>query len=514
MSTGCLDDAVVVALLDGQLLDTQLADVQRHLASCSQCVALLADAARGARASVAVAEAGELQRVGRVLDVDPELAHVLTPGASIDGKYRVERLLGHGGMGSVVAARHTLLGHSVAIKVLRRAGADAAARFLREAKICANISNDHIVRVFDMGRLACGTPYLVMEHLLGQDLAREVAHGPVSLADTLRFMLETCAALEAAHKAGIVHRDLKPANLFLVKLPGGAATVKVLDFGISKHVDTGDDVETFGLTSTGVVLGSPLYMSPEQLRAEPDIDARTDIWSLGVILYELLTRRPPFRAPTVGALAVSIATAPYTPISTFRSDLPSTLEVIVHRCLQKEPQQRYPSVAALRSALANVPLPLPCHTSHKSHPRLRAASWVAALAFLSGQVPGSPAQLQTEYTRASAQAPDSAAQAQHTRRELERNVDQQSFDAQRDAVIASAPNPSPLSASTPDSAHSSDTQARPTRARGTRVKGQTGSATAHAPTLPREAVSPASATRPARAEPSAAQQRGPFDTPD
>ncbi|MEY4513118.1 MAG: hypothetical protein RLZZ450_5240, partial [Pseudomonadota bacterium] len=195
--------------------------------------------------------------------------------------------------------------------------------------ICANISNDHIVRVFDMGRLSSGTPYLVMEHLSGQDLARELLHGPLPFADTLRFMRETCAALQAAHEVGVVHRDLKPANLFLVKQPGRAATIKVLDFGISKHVDSSRSDQVLGLTSTGVILGSPLYMSPEQLRAAPDIDARTDIWSLGVILYELLTGRAPFRAPTVGALAVSIATAPHTPMSTYRSDLPPTLEGIV-----------------------------------------------------------------------------------------------------------------------------------------------------------------------------------------
>jgi serine/threonine-protein kinase len=356
----CLRDETIAAFVGGALDEIDLRRVDEHLAGCSDCRGVIADAAYGALEQTGTPPSNDAQpAVGHASEPGSEggrgLVPALAPGDVIADKYEVEHLLGSGGMGQVFAARHLELGQRVAIKVLDHRGPTAAARFLREARTSANLVSDHVPRVFDVGRLPAGAPYLVMEYLVGQDLRRLLEdRGPIDATDAVAYLLDACAAVAGAHAAGIVHRDLKPANLLLTSRADGQPLVKVLDFGVSKVM--GDDdlpapASDQGLTSTGVVLGSPLYMSPEQVRARKDIDARTDVWSLGAILFELLSGRPPFRAPTLPALAVAIAVESPPALSSLRSDLPDGLELITQRCLEKRPELRFQSVDELARAL-------------------------------------------------------------------------------------------------------------------------------------------------------------------
>lgn len=274
-------------------------------------------------------------------------------GDVLAGKYRVERVLGKGGMGVVVAATHLTLGQRVALKfLLPQATEDPqlVARFLREARAAAAIRSEHVARVLDVGELPGGAPYLVMEYLEGRDLAAELTqHGPLPVPLAVDFVLQACEALVEAHALGIVHRDVKPANLFLVKRTDGSPCIKVLDFGIAKQVE---QQGTDALTRTTAILGSPLYMSPEQVRASTKVDLRTDVWSLGIVLHELLTGRPAFDATTASALLAMIAADPPTPLRALRPDAPVALEALIARCLEKNVAARTPSVAALARELA------------------------------------------------------------------------------------------------------------------------------------------------------------------
>ncbi len=278
-------------------------------------------------------------------------------GDILAGKYRVETVLGVGGMGVVVAARHIQLDTKVALKFLlptMLGNGEAVSRFAREARAAVKITSEHVARVLDVGALDNGAPYLVMEFLEGGDLAGWLRQrGALPSEQAVEFVLQACVAVADAHGLGIVHRDLKPANLFCVRRSDGQLIVKVLDFGISKLTESSGPDSGMSMTRTSSVLGSPLYMSPEQMQTPKDVDAKTDIWALGVILYEFLTGRVPFGGETIAEIAVKAATQPPPPMRLHRPDAPPGIEAVILRCLEKDRRNRYRNVAELALALVD-----------------------------------------------------------------------------------------------------------------------------------------------------------------
>jgi eukaryotic-like serine/threonine-protein kinase len=280
------------------------------------------------------------------------------PGTVLAGKYRVEKLLGEGGMGWVVEAMHIHLEQRVALKFMHARNMvenpDAVARFLREARAAARIQSEHIARVFDVGTLDSGEPYLVMEYLEGQDL-EGLLHdkGKLPVEQVVEYALQACEGLAEAHAKGIVHRDLKPANLFLARRTDGSVRVKLLDFGISKLAPQAGGLDV-GMTSTQALMGSPLYMSPEQLRSSKNVDRRADLWSMGVILYEMLGGQAPFVADTLPEVCARIMAEPPPPLS--MGSL-TAMESVVMRCLEKDPSKRFADAGALAAALAPLGSP-------------------------------------------------------------------------------------------------------------------------------------------------------------
>jgi serine/threonine-protein kinase len=278
-------------------------------------------------------------------------------GAILAGKYQVEGLLGQGGMGVVVSAVHVSLRQRVAIKFLLPTGQpipDATARFLREAQAAVAIQSEHVTRVLDVGTLEDGSPYMVMEYLSGTDFWSLLkARGPLPFGEVVELVLQACEAVAEAHALGIVHRDLKPTNLFLTRRSDGSALVKVLDFGLSKVLapEVGEGIEE-SMTRTNIVVGSPHYMSPEQIRSLKHVDARTDIWALGVILYHLVSGRRPFGGDSLPAVCMSIAVDLPPPLPSIVPDVPPAFDRVVSRCLEKNPAHRVQSVAELAQALA------------------------------------------------------------------------------------------------------------------------------------------------------------------
>jgi serine/threonine-protein kinase len=279
-------------------------------------------------------------------------------GDLLAGKYRIETILGVGGMGVVVAAHHIQLDERVAIKFLLPEALhvpEAVARFAREARAAVKIKSEHVARVIDVGTLDTGAPYMVMEYLDGADLATRLhQQGPLSVDDAVTFALQTCEALADAHALGIIHRDLKPSNLFVTRRTDGTDCIKVLDFGISKVTNATVGGSNMAMTRTSTLMGSPLYMSPEQMASARNVDARSDIWALGVTLYELLAGVPPFEGETVTELCTKVLTTPTPRVRDRRPDVPEGLELVLGRCLQKDAGQRYPNVAALATALAEL----------------------------------------------------------------------------------------------------------------------------------------------------------------
>jgi serine/threonine protein kinase len=270
-------------------------------------------------------------------------------GTILAGKYRIERMIGEGGMGMVVAAMHLHLGTQVALKFLHHDMAmnqQMAERFLREARASALLKSEHVCRVSDVGMLDSGAPYIVMELLVGQDLSSMLRnHGPMPISTAADYLLQALIGLAEAHAANIVHRDLKPGNLFWTQRPDGTALVKVLDFGIAKAPSTAN----FSMTQTSTVMGSPGYMSPEQLKSSKVVDARSDIWSMGVVLYELVSGKTPFEGESITELALKVAMDPTPPLP---GNFPPAFQQVISRCLEKDPIRRYHDVAELAQALA------------------------------------------------------------------------------------------------------------------------------------------------------------------
>ncbi len=252
-------------------------------------------------------------------------------------------------MGAVFVAREPELDRRVAVKVLlgEGRGGEAAARFEREARAVAALQSDHVARVFRVGCLASGAPYMAMELLEGEDLAAALARrGPLPSGEVIALMLQACEGLAEAHERGIVHRDLKPANLFLARRPTGATALKILDFGIAKATTPTP------LTATRAFLGTPLYMSPEQINDVRSVDARTDVWALGVVMVQLLTGELPFLATSLPDLSELILHGRPRPPSASCPGLSPALEAVVLRCLEKDPAARYAGASELAAALA------------------------------------------------------------------------------------------------------------------------------------------------------------------
>jgi len=282
-------------------------------------------------------------------------ASPLAVGQVLAGKYRILRVLGEGGMGVVVEAHDLGLERRVAIKFLQPdfvKHAEAKERFTREARAAAKIQSEHVARVIDVSTLETGAPYMVMEFLEGSDLSQTIeTTGKVSIEDTALYVIQACEALAEAHAHGIIHRDLKPANLFLAQQAGGSCKIKVLDFGISKVLTATDPGLLGSLTRTSSMMGSPLYMSPEQMKSARDVDFRTDIWALGVILYEALTGTPPFLGGSIPEISAKILLEDPRPLSEVLPGVPQALSNLTARALSKQPSDRFPNVGELAVAL-------------------------------------------------------------------------------------------------------------------------------------------------------------------
>jgi serine/threonine-protein kinase len=283
-------------------------------------------------------------------------AGTVGPGDVVEGRYRVLEALGEGGMGLVLGAEHVETGARVAVKVMlaSREDTEARKRFAREARAVRAIESSHVARVLDHGELADGTPFLVMERLEGAPLDLVIhERAPLPVEEAVDHVLQACEGVAHAHAAGLIHRDLKPSNLFLCRVAAGEGLVKVLDFGIAKAVvkiDTQSDGTS--LTESNAMLGSPQYMSPEQIWNAKEVDERTDVWALGLILHKLLTGQPAFAAEHVGQHVALVLTGAPTPLRAQRPDAPAALEEVVLRCLRRDVARRFRDVGALAAAIA------------------------------------------------------------------------------------------------------------------------------------------------------------------
>jgi eukaryotic-like serine/threonine-protein kinase len=271
-----------------------------------------------------------------------------TVGEILAGKYRIEAVIGVGGMGRVVKANHLYLQQPVAIKILLPQMVESqstVARFLREAQSTVKLRSEHIARVIDVGTMSDNTPFIVMEFLEGFDLNQILRHhGPQMAQPVVDLILQACEGLSEAHSVGIIHRDIKPSNFFITRRPDGSNLLKILDFGISKT-----PAELTELTGTQTVVGTPTYMAPEQMRTARSTDPRSDIWSMGVVMYQMLAGRPPFEAETYAELVMKVGLEPPTPLHV---PLPAGLDSIVLRCLEKDPKNRIQTVGELARMIA------------------------------------------------------------------------------------------------------------------------------------------------------------------
>ena len=359
---GCPDENALAELVQGLLDDVVAAQIELHLDGCEDCRRIVSSvgqssylAARRTRVDSGRAEGSNPPpSTWQMPDANSAMA-VPEPGTILAGKYRVEGMLGQGGMGVVMAATHLTLGKLVALKLMRpdlAVDKGAAQRFVREARAASLLRSEHIVRVIDLDTLDDGAPYIAMEYLEGEDLGAVLARaGSISAHEAATYIVQVCEAIAEAHAANIVHRDLKPANLFLTRR-ANTPCVKVLDFGVSKIIAGGPLTDDVASTDTKSLVGSPHYMAPEQLISAKSVDPRTDVWALGCILFELVSGRSPFN--TGGALAQVLASilrdnAPA--LADLAPGLPEGFIAVVERCLQKDPALRFQRVDELAAAL-------------------------------------------------------------------------------------------------------------------------------------------------------------------
>ncbi len=302
----------------------------------------------------------------------------IAAGEILLNRYRVEKLIGEGGTGIVVAATDLQREQRVAIKLLRSAleSDELRTRFAREARAIGKIDSEHVVLVLDAGALDNGAPYMVLEHLEGRDLARVLEEdGPMAVEQAVDCMLHVCEALEKAHAAGIIHRDLKPANLFLTRREDGSLLVKVVDFGLSKILDrslTAPDGKPHEVTSAYDVLGSPRYMAPEQIRSARDVDGRTDLWSVGAVLFRLITGKYAFDAEGNVKATIAVLTGEPYELCALAPHAPRELAAVVSRCLEKDIARRFQTAEELSAAL----LPFASERTRRSLGRVAATAAV------------------------------------------------------------------------------------------------------------------------------------------
>ena len=303
---------------------------------------------------------------GQCSDFPKTMPTALPLGTVVGQKYRIDEVIAEGGMGVVYKGWHLILEHPIAIKVVRPELAqypEAIARFIDEARASAQLQGIHSTHVLDIGIIDNGPPFMVLEYLEGRDLCQVLAtDGPLPLTQAADYVLQTCEAVAEAHARRIVHRDLKPDNLFIQTMPDGTGILKVIDFGIAKRL--GLDARPY--MQRGQSCGSPDYMAPEQMNTPEQVDERADIWSIGVILFELLTNCVPFHSETVHSICVKVMTSEPIPLRSLRPDLPAEIEQIVQRCLSKQREGRYPNVGDLAQDL----VPFASTEAAQSHERI------------------------------------------------------------------------------------------------------------------------------------------------
>jgi eukaryotic-like serine/threonine-protein kinase len=362
---GCPDENALAEFVQGLGDERAAAEIELHLDDCAACRRIISSLGRSSylaeRTRTEVGSGDPSWSIGSQASREYQIPE---PGEVLAGKYRIERLLGQGGMGVVMAATHLNLGKLVALKLMRAdlvVDQSATHRFVREARAASLLRSEHIARVIDLDTLADGTYYIAMEYLDGEDLGAVLARrGALDANEAAIYIVQVCEAVAEAHAAGIVHRDLKPANLFLT-MRGASPCVKVLDFGISKIIAHGALADDVASTDTKAIVGSPHYMAPEQLISAKLVDPRTDVWSLGCILFELVTGRLPFTGDALAPVLASILRDDVPPLQDLRPDLPPGFSSIVACCLDKDPARRFQRVDELATALtpyvAGVQLP-------------------------------------------------------------------------------------------------------------------------------------------------------------